>query len=272
MAAVFEGLQSASGTGTLTITKPTGLAVGDTLVASIFGRGGGDVSTPSGWTSLITVDTDYDVARARCFIKIAESSDVAAANFSFSNSFGSLCFGTLSRLSGSSFDQIVTYNRSNSSTSSVSYSGLTPAYADSLYLIVSAFTTGGTSSPYFSSYAMVTSNPTWTERTEYDTGGGDAMSIASANRSATTATGNISLNISGLTGSSDVYSYMLIFLPNVSASSTPATVDLVSTIPPTLFPISITSAVPAVTVVQENGIWTNDTQTATPTWVNDTQS
>jgi len=142
MAAVFEGVQSASGIGTLTITKPTGLAVGNMLVASIFGRGGGDVSTPSGWTSLITVNTDYDAARARCFIKIADSTDVAASNFSFSNSFGTLCYGTLSRLSGASYDQIVTYNRSNSSSSSVSYTGLTPNYADSLYMIVSAFTTG----------------------------------------------------------------------------------------------------------------------------------
>lgn len=272
MAAVFEGLQSGSGIGTLTITKPTGLAVGNILVASIFGSGGGDVSTPSGWTSLITVNTDYDVSRARCFIKTADASDVAASNFSFSNTFGGLCYGILSRLSGASFDQIVTYNRSNSSTSSVSYSGLTPNYADSLYLIVSAFANGGSSSPYFSSYAMATSNPTWTEQTEYDNGGGYASSLASANRNATTATGNISLNISGLNGSSDVYSYLLVFLPNVSASATPATLDLVSTIPPTLFPIQLTATLNAPTQTASNGIWTNDNPSATPTWVNDTQS
>lgn len=272
MAAVFEGLQTGSGTGTLTITKPTGLAVGDVLVASIFGTGGGDVSTPSGWTSIITVDTDYDVSRARCFIKTADSSDVAASNFSFSNSFGGLCYGFLSRLSGAAYDKITTYNRSNSSTSSVSYAGVTPAYADSLYLIVSAFANGSSSSPYFSNYAMATSNPTWTEQAEYDNGGGYASSIASATRNASTATGNISLNISGLNANSDVYSYLLVFLPTANVATTPSTVDLVSTIPPTLFPMSITSSVPAVTVVQENGIWTNDTQTATPTWVNDTQS
>lgn len=272
MAAVFEGLQTGSGKGTLTITKPTGLAVGDVLVASIFGTGGGDVSTPSGWTSIITVNTDYDVARARCFIKTADSSDVAASNFAFSNSFGTRCFGFLSRLSGVAYDQITTYNRSDSSTSSVSYTGVTPTYADSLYMIVSAFTTGGTTSPYFSGYAMATNNPTWTEQAEYDNGGGNAASIASAVRSSSSATGDISLSISGLNGSSDVYSYLIVFLPAINASSTPATIDLVSTIPPTLFPITITSSVPAVTVAQDNGIWTNDTQTATPTWVNDTQS
>lgn len=272
MAAVFEGVQSASGIGTLTITKPTGLAVGDILVASVFGGGGGDVSTPSGWTSLITVDTDYDVYRARCFTKTADASDVAAANFAFSNSYGGFCYGFLSRLSGAAYDKITTYNRSNSATSSVSYTGVTPAYADSLFIIVSAFGNGGGSSPYFSSYAMATSNPTWTEQVEYDNGGGFASSIASSTRSASTATGNISLSISGLGANSDVYSYLLVFLPTANVATTPTTVDLVSTIPPTLFPISITSAVPAVTVVQENGIWTNDTQTATPTWVNDTQS
>lgn len=83
---VHSSNSAASATSPLVITKPTGLAVGDLLVATLAvssGAASGSpvIDTPAGWTSATSVTGGGN--GARIVYKIADSSDVAASNFSF---------------------------------------------------------------------------------------------------------------------------------------------------------------------------------------------
>ena len=67
---------------------------------------------------------------------------------------------------------------------------------------------------------------------------------------------------------SEIFAYY-----NDPVSSSPESLVIASFIPvPAPQTIVITSTVNPVTITTKENIWTNDTQTATPTWVNDTQS
>lgn len=92
----------------LTITKPTGLAVGDLLVfiLGLFGSSGtiNEPSIPTGWTEAVELNGTTDERRYLTIMyKIANSSDVAASNFTFSspsesgNIYG---YGSLIRITG----------------------------------------------------------------------------------------------------------------------------------------------------------------------------
>jgi len=65
----------------ITITKPSGLAVGDLMVAIIASVIDAN-NTPSGWAK----SDNWGLGRLSLFTKIADSSDVAASNFTFTNS------------------------------------------------------------------------------------------------------------------------------------------------------------------------------------------
>ncbi len=91
-AITLRGYQTNTTTNTtLTITKPTGLAVGDVMIAQIMQSGNNNVSSigdasSTGWTQIAgsninAVNRNY--SRATLLYKIATSSDVAATNFSF---------------------------------------------------------------------------------------------------------------------------------------------------------------------------------------------
>lgn len=103
MAIVVESTASNSvaGSTTLTITKPTGLAVGDLLIANL-GLYNGTYATPAGWTLEITQKTVGRVISTQVFYKVADSSDVAASNFSFNSGVGEDQFlaGSLMRVTG----------------------------------------------------------------------------------------------------------------------------------------------------------------------------
>lgn len=85
---VIQSSNTATGTAvsSLTITKPSGLAVGDLLVAIIATSASGTVrthTTPAGWT-VIQKDGTSAAFRPVAYYKVADSSDVAASNFTFS--------------------------------------------------------------------------------------------------------------------------------------------------------------------------------------------
>lgn len=118
MAAVVE---STSTVTTLTarplvLTKPTGLAVGDMLLAFVVQNAGSSatLSTPSGWTAVLANDQDSDTKTSgAAFAKIADAGDVAASDFSFTTNNASSLMGVLYRISGhagiSSIANAVTY-------------------------------------------------------------------------------------------------------------------------------------------------------------------
>lgn len=140
---VIQNTQTASNTGassgSVTITKPTGLAVGDLMVAFIAYWAGGatrTITTPSGWTSVQKADgTDGGMA---IFTKVANSGDVSASDFTFSISASGDCIaGTLHRIDGySSQGSSEQDSTGTPASASLSYTtAITPTVLNNLILI-----------------------------------------------------------------------------------------------------------------------------------------
>lgn len=195
-------VQSSSSTAwasatSVVITKPSGLIVGDLLVAIIpYQDGGITVSAPGGWTT-ITATTDGNLGIAK-FWKLATSTETAATNFTFTITGGTIqTAGGLLRIDGHSFGNPIWTSAGDgvvSNTPTPYFANtITPAVANSL-LIMAVVCIQGQGNQ--SSYAVVTSNPTWTEIFDFNTAsnGGMSFSLATATRSQTTATGNSSVS------------------------------------------------------------------------------
>ena len=90
MAIVVESTTTGSGTvtdigssGTFLVTKPTGLTVGDMLVAITSLEEVYNGITPSGWTSVTIPSGSVNGNETNLFYKLADSGDVAASNYTF---------------------------------------------------------------------------------------------------------------------------------------------------------------------------------------------
>ena len=168
MAITVENVQTATETTSydLVITKPTGLAEGDLLVAVI--ASAGSMGTPAGWTVRATVN-QCDV-----FSKVADAGDVAASNFTFTatGSFGHI--GALYRISGFAPTTPGFYEETgsdtilnNGSTTTLSTAcSITPVSNESL-VIMAAHTWRDNDSDYatFADWALTGgTSPTFTER------------------------------------------------------------------------------------------------------------
>lgn len=187
------------GSDTLTITKPTGLAVGDFMIAGLFVNGSNADFDLTGWTSLIDSSqaSNYGL---NVLWKIADSADVAATNFSFQESAnaGDGMAGFIVRITGSFTDAdnlIASAAINNSAISSHTFTpGITPNVVNTLLLMGSGIT--GTETQ--SAYAVANNNPTWTERVDVsiNTTSDAGISLATASLSAIGATGDFSLTLS----------------------------------------------------------------------------
>lgn len=171
MAVVIESSQSASAaaTNTVTVTKPTGLAVNDLLVAFVYAHddtGGPAIATPSGWTAGpgdADVMSASDVHEYRILYKMADSGDVAASNFSFTaGSTVDYIDAAIIRVSGIRTDTQLggsdtdTLDDTDNPTYTVS---LAPAQNNILYCAM--FTSF--SAPYTATDVVLNgTNPTWT--------------------------------------------------------------------------------------------------------------
>ena len=90
------------GTGAYDLSaKPAGLAVGDLLLAVACYESGNSqtMSSPNGWTSIAKTDEDSNVGM-ETFYKIADASDVAASEFTFSLSEDKKWTLAISRITG----------------------------------------------------------------------------------------------------------------------------------------------------------------------------
>lgn len=194
-APVIESYNSntVSSSASITITKPTGLAVGNLLVAYITSISTSHTpQTPSGWTEQFVfqmINGNQNFYHS-CFTKVADATDVAASNFTFTLSTAvNGIAGTLFRISGvASGNEIegveISRDTDGGTTASFTTTG-TPRMSDSLLLISFAkHDDGGTVSNYASTPAK-----TWTEKVDIEfTVGGyvPAYAIASATAGSTT--------------------------------------------------------------------------------------
>ena len=196
--AAYASSDSATGTGSVVITKPSGLAAGDLMVAFIADAAYGNVpNTPSGWTKIIEHTGDLDMT-ITAFAKIASAGDAAAADFTFTHPNGSATLGgVLYRITGTLASTDNIYREASNTGTEPSAdvfrfaTGFTPDTASTLLIMgVTGYSnTNGFDSSNATAYALETSNPSWTERHDFVYGVDYRLSTATATRTETTATG-----------------------------------------------------------------------------------
>lgn len=270
MAAVFYRSASTADSGggaTVVIAKPTGLTLGDLMIAQL-ASDGGIPAILSGWT-LLRTDGDQTL-----YWKIAASGDVAAANFTWTYSGSVNATGGIACWSGTDqtapIDQ--TNGKDNGTSAGMSLTTLTPTRAQGSWAIFTYHRSASTLT--VSGYAMVTSNPTWTEA--YDTdrsfGGNDyGVSMASSTRDVITATGTLSATLSGSPTRSAVAALNIIppVLTTATVASTgipPTAIRLVLTVTASLISSAIS---PTVTTIVNK--WKTLAKSVS-TWVNTPKS
>lgn len=186
------------------ITKPTGLAVGDLMLAFVTvvtASVQSEVVEPSGWTTIDSGVTQDAGIGWRSMYKVAVSGDVAASTFNFTHGVAGSRYmgGGLSRITGYVLDFTVKSKQDIVGGTVFGSADLTPAYANSLLLFFSIHRASGDTGAV-DSQACATSNPSWAEA--YDFGSTSpnpdaAVALAYANRPEVTSTGDFSLSPSG---------------------------------------------------------------------------
>lgn len=280
-----------SGDALVTVTKPTGLAVGDMLLA-ICMRGSDGVAVsgwnvPSGWT-LIANRTVTNRVTTLVAAKVADSGDVAAASFDFTpdGADGNKSAVTLMRLTGTFtagtglFTSDNDVDDSTGGENHVTFTGgVTPVGASALLIMVLALYENIDIA--YSNYSVVNNNPTWTELYDryYDpSGNGLAYGIAYGSYASATATGNYAADVDS-NGAN--YTGVLISLSesvNITVSPTVVTTTISVQAPsittgssysPSVITTTVTVQAPTVTTSLPK--WVNTDKSST-TWSNSDKS
>lgn len=191
--AVRSVSSNSANANTVTVTKPSGTADGDYLVATC-GTRNGTCSAPAGWTSVGEVT--YDTNRSTIFYRIASSE---GASYIFTNNGGASGIAVgITAITGAATGTAPTYaGQANASSSTATAPTITPA-ANSLIMLVCS---GNSSSISFSAPAIATSDPGLTEQYESHApnNGGDGVAtvLATGVRAQATATGSGTMTMSG---------------------------------------------------------------------------
>jgi hypothetical protein len=261
---------------TVVVTKPTGLAVGDLMVAHIGVQSidsTDSITPPSGWAE-VQSNADGSMASA-LFTKVAVSGDVDASNFTFtSGNPAAVIAGAIYRITGAGgTPQVSGEFKANASDTPSFAVGITPAVADTLILLFVA-TRDADGGRTASNYAIATSNPSWTEG--YDltgtAGSGEddySLSSAYANRPQTSDTGNFSVSLGGGTNITDCIGQMMVIRPMVT-STIAESITLTEGVSLTqLLTITIAEAVALTEALSVTiGKWANQAKSALGSWVN----
>ena len=284
-----ESTANADADASVVVTKPTGLAAGDFMLAFCVREASSEgFATPAGWTSLNANNFGTQLSTA-VFGKVADSSDAAATNFTFAPA-GTLGDGSsvaLVRVTGQGFGTPAGNTVDTSATDStgafpdetVSFAGLTPLAANSMLYMFLA-NSDVSSNITFGSYAVANNNPSWTEL--YDVSefserfqwalayGAYASAGATGNFSANTANGDsgdyvgvlVAVNESGnVTVSPNVITATLsIQAPTVAGGAN---------VSPTV--VTVTLTVQAPTVTTPANIWLEQSESSTA-WTEQSQS
>lgn len=239
MAIVLESISTktlAAGSST-TITKPTGLAVGDVMVAligSVFPfAGAGALDVPSGWTAVQNGNYSVSVTTFSyaIFTKTANSSDVAASNFTFNHTtFGRIMGGAIARVSGFGLVDDSAFVASTGAPPTAVASTIAPTLPNSLNLVIllAGDNTSAGGSVSFSNPALATNDPTWTEHLDSAVSDGNArygIAVYSAPRAQATAWGNITLTYVQNTNA-DIGAAIINIAPQVNGTHTVTTAPM----------------------------------------------
>jgi hypothetical protein len=289
MALSVRNAQAATSSGgtSVTVTKPTGLTVGDWLVAYVSTTDGTShtIATPSGWTSRGEIGVGgRNNARYAVFTKVADSGDVAASNFTISTSgpvADRMIGHVLAVMDVGAFNSIELDQLGTSAETSVSFTAAsTPLITGSLALL-SVTVMDNTNLNTVNSYTSTPSS-TYTEHldTTIDYGGGDpTLAVASSTISGVS---QITAYGAGFSGIGDNYAgSLLLFTPINSPTTNISHIQNDATIfGPTVTQVNVGGAdvshnavTPAINGLDPRATaptqWTNETKPST-TWTNET--
>ena len=273
MAITFQSSQTATFAGnSLTITKPTSTAVGDLLVATISSQSA-MTSVPSGWTLITSKASLNNYAITYTYYVLATSTQTAATNFTWGSTSTTVMAGGISRISGEFYSTPVDVFASGSqsdASSSLNYAiTVTPNNANSILMFtISQGSNAASATASVSSYAITTSNPSWTEAYEghvtFSSTASVHNSMAYATRTQITATGNATATTNSGSQSSSI---MLVIRPKVSFEFS-ETITTAETRMKTVNKLFSDSVSLVETISQKLGrLWTTVTKPVT-TWIN----
>lgn len=282
MAVTYQSIASSAwaNNASTTISKPSGTADGDLLIAFLAGaRNGGTnpsmSSAPSGWTEIHNTTVDSSTGRMISYYKVA-SSEPASWTWTW-NSANPDTTGTVLRIAGGSASLIQSDDGSVGSSASPTFAGgVTPAQTNTLLIFAAFSKDAGTA---HSSHAVVSSNPSWTERRDNASALGTSgiISVATATRPEDTATGNFSITIDGGSSSSDSIGHLLSIGESVSVQVDVGALEVASTMPSatvsgsanvSVAALSGAMTMPTATVTtQENSVWTFEDLPSDDVWI-----
>lgn len=183
---------SQANTGAITLDKPSGLAVGDMMIAHVMGYKNINWTSgmPSGWTlqKQNAGDNNAPYPAEMVATKVADSGDVAASNFTFTANVTDtyVKIGCIIRVTGQKVSS--PFSTFTGTANSKTAPTLTPADANSIVFI---FACNGGGEAIGNTFAIATDNPaSWTQEYNQSGGGGARLTMGYAVRPQTTATGN----------------------------------------------------------------------------------
>jgi hypothetical protein len=263
-------------------TKPTGLAVGDALVAVVHSHNnvGGvtTIATPSGWEKLVDIPNSAaaDNQRTCIFAKIATSGDVSASDFTFTQTSSVYLRAFLMRVTDTRtddiYDGISTTGSATDTTNPQVYSGLSVTPTQGNCLLILTHASSGNEAWIDSTSPVINgTNPTWTK--QYN----DIVDVFTAPLASSQTVTSISITM-GSTGGDDTVMGFAVINGKNSADTTPTFATATSNVfaPTGRAGASLTPGyLQADTVAfapEGQGTsptqWTNDTKPTT-TWTNE---
>ena len=190
------GVSPGADSTTCVIVKPSGLTVGDLMVAQVITRAlYTAITDPADWTEIRQeIDGSSAEIRQGLFWKIAGSGDVAASDFTFTCATGENKGAITAWTGHDSGTPINAHNGAGIFNTAIVVSGITPSVAD----CVLCFFCGICDLDTVSGYAIATDNPaSWDEEYELPYEAYANITMAYASRPETSATGNATATCAG---------------------------------------------------------------------------
>lgn len=289
----YQSTATNTNASSIVVTKPTGLTVGDLMVAFIafshLGSSGQNINLPSGWTGVQGVNQNRVVFSA--FYKVADSSDVAASNFTFTfTTTVEQSSGSIHRISGFATTRIIEDSEVDGDSAPadavVSFTGDSiPLSTESLYLIGFAYANQSTGSNFTASTFTSTPTISWTEDVDVSVqeGGGAGIAhghcVASGTVAGVAQITQYGVTLNQIPNRAEIGILIIINAPQ-SVSTDVSHLAITPTIEGvTASQVTVTADVSHLPVIPTvNGIetinssdhtqWTNETKPTATTWTN----
>lgn len=251
MAIVVESYQTTAMGGGSVITKPVGLVEGDLLLAVVADDQYllDTLAAPAGWTTLFraNLETDSDYGEVMVCYIVATATEVAASNFTFTNSEG----GILYRISGAA-------------PLSMSSGVGAVTGAQNLLILIGASADNDTDPAYFGGYSVTGGeSPSFTERFDSYNPAGFRVSlgVADAIYNHTSDISAYNVTITPYTDSLDDKNSYLIKIP--ASQSVTGSNALLQTTPVTFSPLTGSTQSPNNDYIETSPDFPNQSGVAT---------